>query len=107
MSFENKNSYTKILVNDDMEVVNKPTDLNRCNITSEKSDGKKENNMILNKNFENGKETKQEKSNDIKSIISNSKRNVLGGYGFCKVHDWDYTFLESMHFSTYKFRGEI
>ena len=87
MSFENKNSYTKILVNDDMEVVNKPTDLNRCNITSDNADGKKENNMILHKNYENGKETKQEKSNDVKSIISNTRENVLGGYGFCKVHN--------------------
>ena len=47
MSFENKNSYTKILVNDDMEVANKSMDLNRCNITSDKSDGIKENDTIL------------------------------------------------------------
>ena len=59
MSFENKNSYTKILVNDDMEVANKSMDLNRCNITSDKSDGNKEKDTILNKNLENGKERKQ------------------------------------------------
>ena len=86
MSFENKNSYTKILVNDDMEVENKPTDLNRCNITSDESDGKKEKDAILNKNLENGKEPKQEKSNGIKTIDSNAKEVVLSGYGFSKVY---------------------
>ena len=94
MSFENKNSYTKILVNDDMEVANKPTDLNRSSFTSDKSDGIKENNTILDKNLENGKEPKREKSNGIKTIDSNTKENVLSGYGFSKVYARNYNFLK-------------
>lgn len=84
MSFENKNSYTKILVNDDMEVANKSMDLNRCNITSDKSDGIKEKDTILNKNLENVKERKQEKCNGAMTVDYNNKENVLSGYGFSK-----------------------
>ena len=96
MSFENKNSYTKILVNDDMEVANKSMDLNRCNITSDKSDGNKEKDTILNKNLENGKERKQEKCNGVMTVDHNTKENVLSGYGFSKVFTWNYNFLEGL-----------
>ena len=41
------------MVNDDMEVANNSMDFNRCNIKSDKSDGIKENDTILNKNLEN------------------------------------------------------
>ena len=83
MSFENKNIYTKILTNDDMEVANKSADLNRCNIASDTSDGNTEKDTILNKNLESGKE--QDKCNGVK-IESNTKENVLSGYGFSKVY---------------------
>ena len=100
MSFENRNSYTKILTNDDMEVTNKSADLNRCNIASDTSDGNKEKDTILNKNLENGKE--QEKCNGVK-IECNTKENVISSYGFSKVYTWNNNFLEGLErkFETY------